>query len=113
MTRLREMDDILLNAQRQGRISFYLTCRGEEAMTIGSASALRDSDVLLSQYREQGLFMWRGFTLDQFTNQVCTWWWDGWDFFFFLYHAVLCSRGRADLSLSVIPLNDFSVWAMI
>jgi len=69
MTRLREMDDILLNAQRQGRISFYLTCRGEEAMTIGSASALRDSDVLLSQYREQGLFMWRGFTLDQFTNQ--------------------------------------------
>jgi hypothetical protein len=71
MTRLREMDDILLNAQRQGRISFYLTCRGEEGMTIGSASALRDSDVLLSQYREQGIFMWRGFTLDQFTNQVC------------------------------------------
>jgi len=69
MTRLREMDDILLNAQRQGRISFYLTCRGEEGMTIGSASALRDSDVLLSQYREQGIFMWRGFTLDQFTNQ--------------------------------------------
>lgn len=70
MTRLREMDDILLNAQRQGRISFYLTCRGEEAMTIGSASALEDSDVMLTQYREQGLFMWRGFTLEQFTNQV-------------------------------------------
>lgn len=68
--RLREMDDILLNAQRQGRISFYLTCRGEEAMTIGSASALKSSDVLLTQYREQGLFMWRGFTLEQFTNQV-------------------------------------------
>lgn len=70
MIRLREMDDILSSAQRQGRISFYLTCRGEEAMTIGSASALKSSDVLLTQYREQGLFMWRGFTLEQFTNQV-------------------------------------------
>lgn len=69
MMRLREMDDILLNAQRQGRLSFYLTCRGEEAMTIGGASALHDSDVILTQYREQGLFMWRGFTLDQFANQ--------------------------------------------
>ena len=28
--RLREMDTILQNAQRQGRISFYMTCRGEE-----------------------------------------------------------------------------------
>ena len=70
MTRLREMDELLLNAQRQGRVSFYLTCRGEEAMTIGSASALKSGDVLLTQYREQGLFMWRGFTLDQFMNQV-------------------------------------------
>ncbi len=39
-------------------------------MTIGGASALHDSDVILTQYREQGLFMWRGFTLDQFANQV-------------------------------------------
>lgn len=69
MTRLREMDNILLNAQRQGRISFYLTCRGEEATYIGSASALEPEDVMLAQYREQGLLMWRGFTLEQFTNQ--------------------------------------------
>ena len=26
-------------------------------------------DVILAQYREQGRLMWRGFTLDQFTNQ--------------------------------------------
>lgn len=30
IVRLREMDTILQNAQRQGRISFYMTCRGEE-----------------------------------------------------------------------------------
>ena len=29
MMRLREMDTILQNAQRQGRISFYMTCSGE------------------------------------------------------------------------------------
>ena len=69
MIRLRQMDSIMQNAQRQGRISFYMTCRGEEAIHIGSAAALRPQDVILAQYREHGLLMWRGFTLDQFTNQ--------------------------------------------
>eukprot|EP00590_Aulacoseira_subarctica_P002321 CAMPEP_0172420898 /NCGR_PEP_ID=MMETSP1064-20121228/7207_1 /TAXON_ID=202472 /ORGANISM="Aulacoseira subarctica , Strain CCAP 1002/5" /LENGTH=455 /DNA_ID=CAMNT_0013161041 /DNA_START=151 /DNA_END=1518 /DNA_ORIENTATION=- len=69
ITRLRQMDDLLLNAQRQGRISFYMSCRGEEAIHVGAASALDKSDPILAQYREQGLLMWRGFTLEQFTNQ--------------------------------------------
>jgi len=69
MIRLRQMDDILLNAQRQGRISFYMTCRGEEAIHMGAGSALSEGDPILAQYREQGLLMWRGFTLEQFTNQ--------------------------------------------
>ncbi|GKY91173.1 hypothetical protein MPSEU_000090000 [Mayamaea pseudoterrestris] len=69
MMRLREMDEILLNAQRQGRISFYMTCRGEEAIHMGAASALDLGDPVFAQYREQGLLMWRGFTLDQFCNQ--------------------------------------------
>lgn len=69
MIRLRQMDDILLNAQRQGRITFYMTCRGEEAIHMGAASALTTQDPVFAQYREQGLLMWRGFTLEQFTNQ--------------------------------------------
>jgi 2-oxoisovalerate dehydrogenase E1 component alpha subunit len=69
MVRLREMDTILQNTQRQGRISFYMTCRGEEAIHFGAASALDLQDVILAQYREQGLLMWRGFTLQQFTDQ--------------------------------------------
>jgi 2-oxoisovalerate dehydrogenase E1 component alpha subunit len=69
MIRLRQMDDVLQNAQRQGRISFYMTCRGEEAIHIGSASALEMKDVILAQYREAGVLMWRGFTLEQFANQ--------------------------------------------
>ena len=69
MVRLREMDAIFQNAQRQGRISFYLTCRGEEGIHFGATSALENQDVILGQYREQGPLMWRGFTLQQFADQ--------------------------------------------
>ena len=69
MIRLRKMDTILHNAQRQGRISFYMTHHGEEAVHFGSASALKPQDVVFAQYREAGLLMWRGFTLEQFLNQ--------------------------------------------
>ncbi|VEU41189.1 unnamed protein product [Pseudo-nitzschia multistriata] len=69
MVRLREMDSIFQNAQRQGRISFYLTCRGEEGIHFGTASALEPQDIILGQYREQGPLMWRGFTVQQFADQ--------------------------------------------
>jgi 2-oxoisovalerate dehydrogenase E1 component alpha subunit len=69
MIRLRKMDTILHNAQRQGRISFYMTHHGEEGLLIGSASALSPRDMVFAQYREAGILMWRGFTLDQFCNQ--------------------------------------------
>lgn len=46
MIRLRQMDTILHNAQRQGRISFYMTHHGEEAIHMGSASALTPQDVI-------------------------------------------------------------------
>lgn len=69
MIRLRAMDTLLQNAQRQGRISFYMTCTGEEAIHMGAASALDNQDQIFAQYREQGLLMWRNFTLEQFTNQ--------------------------------------------
>ncbi len=69
MIRLRKMDTYLHNAQRQGRISFYMTHHGEEALHMGSGSALKPQDVILAQYREAGLLMWRGFTLEQFCNQ--------------------------------------------
>jgi TPP-dependent pyruvate/acetoin dehydrogenase alpha subunit len=47
-----------------------MSCRGEEAVHVGAASALITSyDPILAQYREQGVLMWRGFTLEQFANQ--------------------------------------------
>lgn len=35
----------------------------------GSAAGLNNGDLVYAQYREAGLLMWRGFTLDQFMNQ--------------------------------------------
>lgn len=54
------MDKILYESQRQGRISFYMTNYGEEAMHIGSAAALDGADVVFGQYREAGVLVWRG-----------------------------------------------------
>ena len=48
------MDKILYESQRQGRISFYMTNSGEEAVQTGSAAALTLKDVIYAQYREAG-----------------------------------------------------------
>ncbi|XP_077213350.1 2-oxoisovalerate dehydrogenase subunit alpha 2, mitochondrial-like isoform X2 [Tasmannia lanceolata] len=69
MVTLQIMDTIFYEAQRQGRISFYLTTIGEEAINIASAAALTIDDVIFPQYREPGVLLWRGFTLQEFANQ--------------------------------------------
>jgi len=70
MVTLSVMDGIMYDAQRQGRISFYMTNYGEEASHIGSAAALHPEDMVFGQYREAGVLMYRGFTLDDFMNQL-------------------------------------------
>nr|XP_018898175.1 PREDICTED: 2-oxoisovalerate dehydrogenase subunit alpha, mitochondrial [Bemisia tabaci] len=69
MMRQNILDGILYQAQRQGRISFYMTSFGEEGVAVGSASALESTDLVYGQYREAGVLMWRGFTLSDFINQ--------------------------------------------
>ncbi|CAM5220785.1 3-methyl-2-oxobutanoate dehydrogenase [Alishewanella longhuensis] len=66
----RVLDERMLAAQRQGRISFYMQCLGEEGTTVGSAAALTEHDMIMAQYREQGALRYRGFTLEQFMNQL-------------------------------------------
>jgi 2-oxoisovalerate dehydrogenase E1 component alpha subunit len=66
----RLLDDRMVGAQRQGRISFYLACRGEEASTVASAAALSPNDMIMSQYREQGALVYRGYSSEQFMNQM-------------------------------------------
>ena len=64
------MDVIMFDSQRQGRLSFYMTSQGEEGTCIGSASALEKEDVIFTQYRESGVFLQRGFTLENFMSQM-------------------------------------------
>lgn len=42
---------------------------GEEAAQFGSSAALDPEDMLYLQYREVGVLMWRGFTVDQCMDQ--------------------------------------------
>ena len=69
MVRVSIMDMVLYDCQRQGRISFYMTSGGEEATHIGSAMALQQTDEIFAQYREQGVLLWRGFTLQNICDQ--------------------------------------------
>lgn len=69
MVLLNIMDKILYESQRQGRISFYMTNFGEEATQVGSAAALELRDLIYGQYREAGVLVWRGFTIDEFLDQ--------------------------------------------
>lgn len=69
MIQLNEYDRVMYDAQRQGRISFYMTNYGEEAAQIGSVAALNPNDLIYAQYREAGVIMYRGYTLQQACDQ--------------------------------------------
>jgi len=65
MVRVEVIDDILSKAQRQGRISFMMTSAGETATVIGLTAATKFEDLTMTQYREQGAFYYRGYTLEK------------------------------------------------
>jgi len=67
---IRALDERMQAAQRQGRVSFYMQCLGEEAAVAASVAALDQDDMIMAQYREQAALHYRGFTLDQFMNQM-------------------------------------------
>ncbi|OMH81034.1 2-oxoisovalerate dehydrogenase subunit alpha, mitochondrial [Zancudomyces culisetae] len=68
MLAINHLDQVLYEAQRQGRISFYMTSHGEEAL-VSTALALDPNDYVYTQYRELGVFLQRGYTIDDVMNQ--------------------------------------------
>jgi len=70
ITLQRILDDRMIRMQRQGRMGFYLSCVGEEAVPYGTAHALRDSDWILTAYRETGAALYRGYPLRTFMCQL-------------------------------------------
>ncbi|MEZ4288003.1 MAG: thiamine pyrophosphate-dependent enzyme [Polyangiales bacterium] len=70
MVRTRIIDDRLVKLQRQGRISFHVGCRGEEAAIVASAAALRDRDWIVPCYREVAALLWRGYPLQAYVDHM-------------------------------------------
>ena len=52
MLQMRLFDDRMFTLQRQGKLSFYLKCAGEEVVAVAAAYALRTGDMLFPSYRQ-------------------------------------------------------------
>lgn len=60
MLRARHLDMRMIAMHRQGRLSFYLFSRGEEAVAVAGAMPYAHRDLLFPTYRQPGLFLVRG-----------------------------------------------------
>jgi pyruvate dehydrogenase E1 component alpha subunit/2-oxoisovalerate dehydrogenase E1 component alpha subunit len=70
MVRVRIMDTRMLALQRQGRIGFYGTCKGQEAATVGSGAAVEPHDWVFPALREGAILLMRGYPLDAYVAQL-------------------------------------------
>jgi pyruvate dehydrogenase E1 component alpha subunit len=70
MVMVRIMDTRMLALQRQGRIGFYGTCKGQEAATVGSGAAMLERDWVFPALREGAVLLMRGFPLDRYVAQL-------------------------------------------
>jgi 2-oxoisovalerate dehydrogenase E1 component alpha subunit len=62
MVRARTFDGKAVALQRTGRLGTFASSLGQEAVSVGVASAMRAEDVLLPSFREHGAQLWRGVT---------------------------------------------------
>jgi 2-oxoisovalerate dehydrogenase E1 component alpha subunit len=72
MIQIKACDERFLMAQREAKISFYMTCKGEEASVVGSVAALNDEDVIFPQYRESAALLYRGYTIQEMAHQLAS-----------------------------------------
>ncbi len=63
MVRTRAFDAKAVALQRTGRLGTFASSLGQEAVSVGAASAMRAEDVLLPSFREHGAQLWRGVSL--------------------------------------------------
>jgi 2-oxoisovalerate dehydrogenase E1 component alpha subunit len=70
MCEVHEFDSVFYDLQRQGKISFYMQNSGEEGIQAGCAAGLQHEDWVYPQYRELGVFFWRGFDFLDAANQL-------------------------------------------
>jgi pyruvate dehydrogenase E1 component alpha subunit len=62
----REVDERMVQLQRQGRIAFYIGAIGEEATVLGTVAGMETRDWLFPSYREHAGALFRGMPLVTF-----------------------------------------------
>ena len=60
LVRTRAFDAKSVALQRTGRLGTYVSSIGQEAVSVGAASAMRSDDILVPSFREHGGQLWRG-----------------------------------------------------
>jgi len=70
MALMRAIDARILNAQRQGKTSFYLQCNGEEAIGCGFQRQLSKGDMNFPTYRQQSLLVAADYPLVALIGQL-------------------------------------------
>lgn len=69
MIQVRHVDERLLTLQRQGRVGFHGTCRGQEAIPVGLGLGLARDDLFFPGLRDNGLLLVRGQPLERYLAQ--------------------------------------------
>jgi 2-oxoisovalerate dehydrogenase E1 component alpha subunit len=69
MLLVRVIDERMSRLQREGRLGFYIKSLGEEGCHF-AAAPLRHTDWIFPSYREQGAWFWRGYTIQQYVDQL-------------------------------------------
>jgi 2-oxoisovalerate dehydrogenase E1 component alpha subunit len=70
MLRARHFDARMVGMQRQGRLSFHVSGRGEEAAAVAGAMAFAPEDILFPSYRQAGLMLVRGMPMLAMIGQL-------------------------------------------
>ena len=65
MVLTRAFDLKAVSLQRTGRLGTYTVSLGQEAVSVGIASAMRAEDVVLPSYRDNGTLLWRGTKMEE------------------------------------------------
>ncbi len=65
MVLTRTFDLKAVSLQRTGRLGTYAVSLGQEAVSVGVASAMRSEDALLPSYRDNGTLLWRGVKMEE------------------------------------------------
>ena len=65
MVQARAFDLKAVSLQRTGRLGTYAVALGQEAASVGIASAMRPEDVLLPSYRDNAALLWRGMKMEE------------------------------------------------